>query len=160
MNYKLLLSVFFLSTHVYSLDIYSEVSSTILSMKNIGDKVAKGEVIVQLDSRQAELELKAQEMILETKEYVFNDRQKILVQTQELYDRLVGSKRNLDLAQENFDAARREFEAQKIAVEIAKIELEKYQIKSPVNGTVDSIPSPRNLTNISNPKILMVIDPD
>ena len=68
MNYKLLLSVFLLSTHVYSLDIYSEVSSTILSMKNIGDKVTKGEVIVQLDSRQAELELKAQEMILETKE--------------------------------------------------------------------------------------------
>ncbi len=142
----------------WSIEIYPQVSSTITEIKSIGSQVEKGDVVVKLDNRQAKLELKYLQVLQSVKQQNFNDKQLELQQTQELYDRMVASHRDLNIAQMAFDATKRELDAHNLKVEIAQIELEKYNITSPVSGTIKALPNPRNTTNANAPKVLIVIE--
>lgn len=142
----------------FGVEIYPQVSSTITEIKSVGSEVEKGDVIVKLDNRQAKLELKYLQVLQSVKQQNFDDKQLELQQTQELYDRMVSSHRDLNIAKMAFDAAKRELDAHNLKIEIAQIELEKYTIISPVSGTIEALPNPRNTTNANTPKALMVIE--
>ena len=143
----------------WALDIYPQVSGTIIEMKAVGTEVKQGEVLVTLDSRQAQLEVEYLQAILAIKQQNFDDAKLHLDQTQELYDRLVASHRDLEEAQMNFNAAQRELSAHQVKIQIAQIELEKYQIRSPIDATVEALVSPRNATHINQPQVLMRLAP-
>ena len=147
-----------LSGMALALDIYPQVSSKIIEMKAVGEKVNVEDTIVKLDDRQAQLKLKHLNAIAAIKQQDFDDAQLTLDQTKELYDRMVSSHRDLDIAQMDFNAKKRELDAHKIQIEIQVIELEKYTIKSPIAGSIKATPELRNTTNASAPKVLMVID--
>ena len=143
----------------WALDIYPQVSGTIVEIKAPGTEIKQGEVLVTLDNRQAQLEVEYLTAILAIKQQEFDDAKLHLDQTQELYDRLVASHRDLEEAQMNFNAAKRELAAHQVKIQIAQIELEKYQIRSPIDATVESLVSPRNTTNINQPQALMRLAP-
>ena len=84
-----------LTLPVNALEIYPQVSSTIMSMKTLGSEVNQGDVLIKLDDRQAQLKLKYLQAILSIKQQAFDDAKLHLDQTQELYDRLVASHRDL-----------------------------------------------------------------
>ena len=147
-----------LPLHVFAIEIYPQVSASIVNIKSVGVQVNKGDVVVQLDDRQAKLKLGSLQVLKSIKQQEFDDKQLELNQTKELYDRMVASHRDLDIAQMAFDTAKRELDAHNIRVEIEKIELEKYVITTPISGTIKLLPNYRNTTNINAPKILMVIE--
>ena len=153
-----LMFLIFLSHQAFALDIYSQVSGSITNIKNIGDSVNTGDVVITIDNRQAQLKLKYMEVIGKIKQQAYDDAKLKLDQTKELYDRMVASHHDLDIAQIDFNAKDHELSAHKIKTEIQKIELEKYQIKSPISGVIKATPNARNITNINAPKILMVIE--
>ncbi len=142
----------------FGLEIYPQVSSTIIEIKSEKAEVKKGDVLVRLDDRQAQLELQYLKALQSIKQQDFDDKKLEFQQTQELYNRLVSSHRDLEIAQLAFDAAKRELEAHNLKIKIAQIELEKYTITSPISGTIQSLPNQRNATNINAPKALMVIE--
>ena len=146
-----------LTLPVNALEIYPQVSSTIVSMKALGSEVNQGDVLIKLDDRQAQLKLKYLQAILSIKQQAFDDVKLHLDQTQELYDRLVASHRDLEEAQLDFNAKQRELEVQQLKISIQEIELEKYQIRAPSNASIEAIPNPRNTTNAQNPKVLMIL---
>lgn len=147
------------TTSSWALDIYPQVSSTIVEIKAAGSDVKQGDILVTLDNRQAQLEVDYLQAILAIKQQAFDDAKLHLDQTQELYDRLVASHRDLELAQFNFNDAKRELAAHQVKIEIAIIELEKYQIRSPIDATVEALPNPRNATNGNQPQVLMRLAP-
>jgi len=159
MNFKtIILWTMLLPTYALGLEIYPQVSGTITSIKSVGDVVNKGDLLAQIDNRQAKLDIKHLEVLQSVKQQVFDDKKLELQQTQELYDRMVSSLRDLDLAKMAFDKAKRELDAHNLKIEIAKIELEKYTIKSPVSGTVKALPNSRNVVSKHAPKVLMIIE--
>ncbi len=155
---QLLWLILLLPLYAWGLAIYPQVSSAIIDIKPVKTQVKSGDVIIQLDDRQAKLELQYLQTLQSIKQQNFDDKKLEFQQTQELYNRLVASHRDLELAQLAFDAAKRELEAHNFKVRIAQIELEKYTIVSPISGIVKSLPNRRNATNINTPKVLMVIE--
>jgi multidrug resistance efflux pump len=153
---------YFGSIYIYhstlGLEIYSQVSSAIIEIKPAKTQVKKGDVIVRLDDRQAKLELQYLKTLQSIKQQDFDDKKLELQQTKELYERLVSSHRDLEIAQLAFDATKRELDAHNLKIKIAQIELEKYTITSPISGIIKNLPNQRNVVNINTPKILMIIE--
>jgi len=141
-----------------ALDIYPQVSASIIEIITPGKPVNPGDILVKLDDSQAQLTLQHLETIGHIKQQNFDDAQLNYEQTQELYDRMVASHRDLDIAKMSRDAAKRELDAHNVLIKIQTLELEKYLIKSTVSGIVKQTPNLRNTTNINNPKILVVIE--
>ncbi|SSC08260.1 efflux RND transporter periplasmic adaptor subunit [bacterium endosymbiont of Bathymodiolus sp. 5 South] len=140
------------------LEIYPQVSGTIIEIKPVKTQVEKGDVIVRLDDRQSKLELQYLRTLQSIKQQDFDDKKLELQQTKELYERLVNSHRDLEIAQLAFDATKRELDAHNLKVKIAQIELEKYTITSPISGVIKNLPNQRNVVNINAPKVLMIIE--
>ncbi|MBA5248930.1 MAG: hypothetical protein FE834_05275 [Gammaproteobacteria bacterium] len=157
MKIRLLLPLLF-SINAFSLEIYPLVSGEITMLKTTGSVVKKGDLLVQIDNTQATLELDYLKALQKTYQQNFDDKQLELQQTQELYDRLVASRRELTIVQLIFDKAKRELVAHNIKIKIANIELTKYQIYAPLSGTIQATPNLRNATNINAPKILIVLE--
>ncbi|ALE52836.1 hypothetical protein SP60_06240 [Candidatus Thioglobus autotrophicus] len=147
-----------LSGATLALDIYPQVSSTIVEIIPPGKQVSSGDVLVKLDDRQAQLTLQHLKAIGNIKQQAFDDALLVFDQTQELYDRMVASHRDLDIAKMARNAQKRELDAHNVLIKIQMIELEKYQIKSPISGVVKQTPDLRNATNIAIPKVLIVIE--
>lgn len=159
MNFKQLIwLIILLPLSTWGLEIYPQVSSTIIEIKPVKTQVKKGDIIVRLDNRQAKLELQYLQVLQSIKQQNFDDKKLELQQTKELYDRLVNSHRDLEIAQLAFDAAKRELDAHNLKVKIAQIELEKYTISSPISGVIKKLPNQRNVVNINTPKVLMIIE--
>lgn len=158
MNFKKLSYLaILLPLHAYSFEIYPQVSSAIIEIKNIGDKVSAGNIIIKLDNRKAKLELEYLQILQSIRQRDFDDKQLEFKQTEELYDRMVASHRDLDIAKAAFDKSKRELDAHNIKIKIAQIELDKYTIITPISGEVIATPNLRNVTNARMPKILMII---
>ena len=104
------------SNTAFSLDIYPQVSATIIKIKSIGEPVSKGDVVVQFDNRQAKLKLQHLQTLQQIKQQAFDDAQLELKQTQELYERMVASHRDLDKAQMQFNENKRELDAHNITI--------------------------------------------
>ncbi|MDC9715527.1 MAG: hypothetical protein PSN36_06920 [Gammaproteobacteria bacterium] len=158
MKIKLIFLLSLMSINALALEIYPLVSGEITLIKPAGIAVKQGDLLVQIDNTQAKLELDYLKALQKTYQQNFDDKQLELQQTQELYDRLVSSHRDLDIVQLIFDKAKRELEAHNIKVKIAEIELTKYQIYAPISGTIQATPNLRNATNTNAPKILMVLE--
>ncbi len=148
----------FISLTINAIEIYPQVSSKIIEIKTVNTQVEQGEVVIKLDDRQAQLELQHLQVLQSIKQQTFDDKQLELQQTQELFDRMVSSHRDVELAKLAFNAAKRELDAHNLKIEIAKLELEKFQITSPISGIVKSLPNSRNATNINSAKALMIIE--
>jgi membrane fusion protein (multidrug efflux system) len=148
----------FLPGITLALDIYPQVSGSIVEMTTPGKQVNAGDILVKIDDRQAQLKLQHLEITSSIKQQAFEDALLTLNQTQELYDRMVASHRDLDIAKIEHNAKKREHDAHNVLIKIQTIELEKYQIKSPISGTVKETPQLRNVTNIASPKVLVVIE--
>ena len=147
-----------LSLSVNAIEIYPQVSSTIVEIKPVNTQVKPGDIVVKLDDQQAQLELEYLQVMQSIKQQTFDDKQLQLLQTQELYERMVSSDRDVEIATLEFNAAKRELDAHNLKIKIAKLELDKFQIKSPISGVVKSLPNPRNTTNINSPRVLMIIE--
>ena len=141
-----------------ALDIYPQVSSTIIEIAPTDKQVSSGDVLVKLDDRQAQLTLQHLKAIGTIKQQAFDDALLVFNQTQELYDRMVASHRDLDIAKMAHNAQKRELDAHNLLIKIQAIELEKYQIKAPISGVVKQTPNLRNTTNMAAPKVLLVIE--
>ena len=148
----------FLPSISLALDIYPQVSGSIVEMATPGQQVNAGDILVKIDDRQAQLKLQHLEITGSIKQQAFDDALLTLNQTQELYDRMVTSHRDLDVAKIEHNAKKRELDAHNVLIKIQTIELEKYQIKSPISGIVKETPQLRNVTNIASPKVLVVIE--
>ncbi|CAC9594505.1 hypothetical protein [uncultured Gammaproteobacteria bacterium] len=148
----------FLSSTVLALDIYPQVSANIIEIKAVGKAVKPGDILVKLDNRQATLKLQHLQVIQKIKQQAFDDAEREFNQTQELYDRMVASHRDVDIAKITFDEKKRELDAHNLTIQIQKIELEKYRITSPISGTIKTIPNSRNATNHFSPKPLLIIE--
>jgi multidrug resistance efflux pump len=147
-----------LSNSAMAMDIYPQVSANILEIKSAGEQVKSGDLIVKLDARQANLKLERLQVIQQTKQQDFDDAQLELNQTKELYDRMVASHRDVNIAQLAFDEKKRALDAHILTVQIQAIELEKYIITSPISGTIKATPNLRNSTNHFSPKPLLIIE--
>lgn len=157
MKMKLMILLLFISINIPALEIYPLVSGEITMIKPAGSSVKQGDLLVQIDNTQAKLELDYLKALQKTYQQNFDDKQLDLQQTQELYDRLVSSHRDLEIIQLVFGKAKRELEAHNIKIKIAEIELKKYQIYAPISGTIKATPNLRNATNTNAPKVLMIL---
>jgi multidrug resistance efflux pump len=147
-----------MSFNAAALEIYPLVSGEIIMIKPAGTLIKQGELLLKIDATQAKLELDYLQARQKIYQQDFDDKQLELKQTQELYERLVASHRDLDLMQLSFNAAERELEAHNIKVKIATVELQKYQIYAPLSGVIKATPHLRNATNLNAPKILMILE--
>ncbi|BBB23504.1 conserved hypothetical protein [Isorropodon fossajaponicum endosymbiont JTNG4] len=158
MKIKSMILLVFISMNTAALEIYPLVSGEITMIKSIGSSVKQGDLLVQIDNAQAKLELDYLKALQKTYQQNFDDKQLDLQQTQELYDRLVSSHRDLEIIQLVFDKAKRELEAHNIKIKIAEIELKKYKIYAPIPGTIKATPNLRNATNTNAPKVLIILE--
>jgi len=158
MKIKLMILLLFISVKTPALEIYPLVSGEISMIKPAGSSVKQGDLLVQIDNAQAKLELDYLKALQKTYQQNFDDKQLDLQQTQELYDRLVSSHRDLEIIQLVFDKAKRELEAHNIKIKISEIELKKYQIYAPISGAIKATPNLRNATNINAPKVLIILE--
>ncbi|WP_428086234.1 hypothetical protein [Candidatus Thioglobus sp.] len=159
MKFKLYLALSLLLPNMaLAIDIYPQVSSAIIKIKAVGIAVNAGDIVIELDDRQAKLKLAHLNVIASIKQQAFDDAQLIFEQTKQLYDRLVASHRDLDIDQLDFNAKKRELNAHNIDIKIQEIELEKYTIRSPITGLITATPNLRNITNVNTAKILMIIE--
>lgn len=157
---KKLLLLIFISINSLALEIYPLVSGKIIFIKTEGSNVKKDEVIVKIDPTETLLKLKHQQILQQTYKQNLKDKELILKQKNELYERMVGSHRNVEIAKLEFNEAKYALEAHNINIEITKNILKNHQIISGINAVVEKTPHYRNATNINNPKILMVLKPN
>lgn len=154
---RLLLSTLVPFTLINALDLYPEVSGQITYLKNIGDKVNKGEKVIQIDTQQIDAKIKKEEAKLAYLKIILDDKMLIESQNQELYESTVLPKRDLDLIVLKRQLAQEKYNEQKAFVEFYKLEKKKYTIISPIKGTISDIPNRRNVTNTHQPQLLMKI---
>lgn len=138
-----------------ALDIYPQVSANILFIAPVDSKVNKGDILVQFDDRIAKQQLGRALVILKLKQQLSADKKLDLEQITTLFDNLVRSKRELELAQIAYKTAQYEQQAQNYLVELRKLDLEKYTIRSPFDVIVTQTPHLRNVSNHYQPQVLM-----
>ncbi|SMN00918.1 RND multidrug efflux membrane fusion protein MexE precursor [uncultured Candidatus Thioglobus sp.] len=154
------LTMLILSSALYAeYAIYAQVSADILWLAESGKNLKKGETLVKLDARLAQAKLDEAQAILNTRQIQFDDKKLLFGQIQQLFDNLVRSKRELDIARIEYQQAKYELEAQKNRVLQQQLWLDKYQILAPFDLQVKSAPSKRNVTNHYQPKVLLLVNP-
>jgi hypothetical protein len=62
------------------------------------------------------------------------------------------------VAQLEYDKAKSLYDIEVANLEYYKLEKEKYTIKAPFNGVVKDVPNHLNVTNLNQPKVLLVIE--
>jgi multidrug resistance efflux pump len=157
MNIKLLL-LLVVTLNSYGFDIYPQVSGNIVAILDEDIKFKKGDILVTIDDSRQQLEVQYLQQLLKNYQFNYDDKKLILKQKQELFDRMVGSQRDLSQAQLEFDNATRELEAFKIKIQIAQSHLRDYHIIAPFDGVVEKIVAPRNRVNITRPQVIMKIN--
>jgi len=145
------------SIYAAQMNIYAQVSANINYIKSAGSSINKGDVLVRLDSKQAQAKLNEVMSLSNYKKVILDDAKKVLDDYTLLYDSTVASKRELDLAELNERKARYAYEEQESKVRYYKEELKKYIIRAPFKGTITKLVNQRNVTNIKSPKSLMEI---
>ncbi len=140
------------------LEIYPEVSGKIIFIAKEESYVNKGEILVSLDSRIAQEKLNKELNILKIKQQQLVDKELDLKNIKTLFDSLVQSKRELELAKIAYKNAKYAYQAQNNLLSLAKLELEKYTIRTPFNAKVIQTPNLRNVTNTNSPLLIMIIE--
>ncbi len=140
------------------IEIYPQISGEITSQTKQNQSFKKGEVLVSFDARQIDTKIVQYEGIVRLKKTLLDDANKILNENVTLYESTVASKRDVDMAQLEYDKAKSFYDIEVANLEYYKLEKEKYKILAPFNGIVKDIPNHLNVTNINQPKVLMVIE--
>ncbi len=137
--------------------IYPQVSAEITYLAKPGQKFKKGDILVKLDARLARAELQQQQAILSIKQQQLDDDEHTFGQIQQLFDNLVRSKRELELAEIDYKQSKYAVQAQKARIAQQQLLLEKYQILAPFDLEIVAMPEPRNITNHHHPKPLLLV---
>lgn len=119
---------------------------------------SKGEVLVRLDSRIAKTELEKAQALLNINQQLLADAKLTYEQTQQLFDNLVRSKRELELAEIAYKQAQQNFYAQQAEVKQQQLILAQYQITAPFDLKVIKLITPRNATNHRYPQALLSVE--
>ncbi len=150
---SLLLPIYTLADY----QIYAQVSAKIIAIAKVNQIFKKDEVLVSLDDRIAKTSLTEQLAILSIKQQLANDAQLAYQQTQQLFDNLVRSKRELELAEIAYKQAQYELEAQSAKVLKQRFLLEQYKILAPFDLKVIKVLNPRNISNNYHSKPLLLV---
>jgi len=140
------------------LEIYPQIAGEITSIAKINQTVKKGDTIVKFDERQIQMSIDKATAIVTFKKILLDDASKILNENKTLFESTVAAKRDVDLAQLEYDKAKALYEIEVSNLEYYKLEKEKYTIKAPFNGVIKDIPNHLNVTNLNQPKVLLVIE--
>ncbi|MDX9744564.1 MAG: hypothetical protein RBT59_12155 [Arcobacteraceae bacterium] len=140
------------------LEIYPQIAGEITSIAKINQTVKKGDTIVKFDERQIQMSIDKATVIVTFKKILLDDASKILNENKTLFESTVAAKRDVDLAQLEYDKAKALYEIEVSNLEYYKLEKEKYTIKAPFNGVIKDIPNHLNVTNLNQPKVLLVLE--
>lgn len=158
-NFIILFLSLLLTGQSYALyKVYPQVSAKITYLAQVSQTLKKGEVMVRLDNRIAKAQLAESQAILKIKRQLLADAELTHKQVQQLFDNLVRSKRELELAQIAHHQAKYKAKAQENRVQQQQLLLEQYQILAPFDAIVVSVPTPRNTTNHHHPKPLLLLE--
>lgn len=155
---KLLTMILLALSSLSALEIYPQVSAKIIYIKQVGDTVKKGEILVKLDARQINAKIQAQKAKVNYLSTLLADKELTLEQNTELYNSTVLPKRALDDITLDTKLVRSQYAQEKANLEYLQLEREKYAITSPINGTIKEILYPRNVTNALTPKPLLSVE--
>lgn len=140
------------------LEIYPQIAGEITAIATINQTVKKGDTIVKFDERQIQMSIDKATAIVNLKKVLLDDAEKILSENKILFESTVAAKRDVDMAQFEYDKAKALYEIEVANLEYYKLEKEKYTIKAPFNGVVKDVPNHLNVTNLNQPKVLLVIE--
>ena len=140
------------------MNIYPEVSAKILSIIKVNETVKKGDILVRLDSRQITQQIVQQKAIVALNKIILDDAKKNLDESITLYESTVAPQREVDDATLVVAKLKYKYESEIAKLKYLELEKEKYTIHSPVKGKVKKIVSYRNVTNIKQPKIILILD--
>jgi multidrug efflux pump subunit AcrA (membrane-fusion protein) len=140
------------------LEIYPQIAGEITSIATVNQTVKKGDTLVKFDERQIQMSIEKATAIVTLKKVLLDDAEKILGENKTLFESTVAAKRDVDMAQLEYDKAKALYEIEVANLEYYKLEKEKYTIKAPFNGVVKDIPHHLNVTNLNQPKVLLVIE--
>jgi multidrug resistance efflux pump len=140
------------------LEIYPQIAGEITSQAKQNQSFKKGDVLVSFDARQIEIKIAQYESVVTLKKTLLDDALKILNENTTLYESTVAAKRDVDMAQLEYDKAKSLYDIEVANLEFYKLEKEKYTIKAPFAGVVKDVPNHLNVTNLNQPKVLLVIE--
>jgi|GEM_PF-370678 len=140
------------------LEIYPQIAGEITAIATINQTVKKGDTLVKFDERQIQMSIEKATAIVTLKKVLLDDAEKILGENKTLFESTVAAKRDVDMAQLEYDKAKALYEIEVANLEYYKLEKEKYTIKAPFNGVVKDVPNYLNVTNLNQPKVLLVIE--
>jgi multidrug efflux pump subunit AcrA (membrane-fusion protein) len=140
------------------LEIYPQIAGEITAIATINQTVKKGDILVKFDERQIQMSIEKATAIVTLKKVLLDDAEKILGENKTLFESTVAAKRDVDMAQLEYDKAKALYEIEVANLEYYKLEKEKYTIKAPFNGVVKDVPNYLNVTNLNQPKVLLVIE--
>ncbi len=141
--------------YIYAYEIYPEVSAKIIYIAKADSIVQVGELLVSFDDRQIKAKIARAQAEFNILEENSLDLKLKFEQTQELYERLVRAKRDVELAEIAYKKAKYEKIAQEMFIKILMLELEKYQLRAPFHAQIIETPNLRNITNHHHPQLLM-----
>lgn len=140
------------------LEIYPQIAGEITAIATVNQTVKKGDTLVKFDERQIQMSIEKATAIVTLKKVLLDDAEKILGENKTLFESTVAAKRDVDMAQLEYDKAKALYEIEVSNLEYYKLEKEKYTIKAPFNGVIKDIPNHLNVTNLNQPKVLLVIE--
>ena len=140
------------------IEIYPQIAGEIVSQAKQNQSFKKGDILVSFDARQIEIKIDQYKGIVALKKTLLDDALKILNENTTLYESTVAAKRDVDVAQLEYDKAKSLYDIEVANLEYYKLEKEKYTIKAPFNGVVKDVPNHLNVTNLNQPKVLLVIE--
>lgn len=115
----------------------AEIAGRILKMPHeIGDQVAKGDVLVSLDDSSLRAQQKRIEAQISRTETLQEQARKNLEREQKLFEAKAGAERTMDDARTQVRMHENEIVAQKAELEAIQVDLRKFTVRSPVEGAI------------------------
>eukprot|EP01037_Dinobryon_pediforme_P019680 gene19680-20143_t len=105
-----------------------------------GDAVKAGQVIFRLDGRAIRAQINQAEALIVRDQALLAQAQSELDRVKPLTASNVTSKKDLDTARSNFDTARANLLADQASLDNLKVQETYYEIRSPIDGRVGSLP--------------------
>jgi RND family efflux transporter MFP subunit len=110
--------------------------SVIVMARKVGEAVAKGDTIAQLDPKPIELEVAQAEFSLKQAEAALKDARSKLSQQQQLWEKRFSTRTALDTAKANFGNADGQVGIARSQLSLRKRDLAKTTLKAPFDGRI------------------------